>query len=71
MVVASQVLEIGYKQKVRGRMKPKLNVNFNVNIATLVFSDGYAATMTYNELQEVYKLLKDTFEDVKEQTDEK
>ena len=49
-------------------MKPKLNVNFNVNIATLVVSDGNAVTMTYNELQEVYKLLKDTFEDLKEQT---
>lgn len=51
-------------------MKPKLNVNFNMNIATLVFSDGYAVTMTYNELQEIYKLLKDTFEDIKEKTDE-
>lgn len=52
-------------------MKPILNVNFNVNIATLVFSDGYAVTMTYNELQEIYKLLKDTFEELKEQTNEK
>lgn len=51
-------------------MKPKLNVNFNLNIATLVFSDGYAVTMTYNELKKVYKLLKDTFEDLKEQTNE-
>lgn len=52
-------------------MKPILkNMNFNVNLATLVFSDGYAVTMTYNELQEIYKLLKDTFEEVKEQTNE-
>lgn len=49
-------------------MKPKLNVNFDINIATLVLSDGYAVTMTYNELQEVYKLLKGSFEDIKEQT---
>lgn len=52
-------------------MEPKLNVNFNMNIATLVFSDGYAVTTTYNELQEVYKLLKDSFEEQKEQTNEK
>ena len=52
-------------------MKPKLNVNFDVNIVTLVLSDGDAIIMTYNELQEVYKLLKDTFEEQKEQTNEK
>lgn len=52
-------------------MRPKLNVNFNMNIATLVFSDGYSVVLTYNELQEVYKLLKDTFEESQEQTNEK
>lgn len=52
-------------------MKPKLNVNFDINIATLVLSDGYAVTMTYNELLEVYKLLKDNFEEQKEQANEK
>lgn len=68
--IAGTVSVNGYNRKARGRMKPILNVNFNMNIATLVFSDGYSVVLTYNELQEVYKLLKDTFEDIKEQTNE-
>lgn len=52
-------------------MKPKLNMNFDVNIATLVLGEGDAITMTYDELQEVYKLLKESFVDLKEQINER